>query len=636
MDRSSLNFVGSTYDLEKRQAFKAKLVDKIDSPQPKELPTIDNTFNGVSPGGILVHPSLGEGTLVEVDHDNNEVLIDFGTKGLIGLVLSQAKSFVHSPVKGITKGIAGKDDPFIGSEIQSRILAPQDRDFREVDFSKVVSPDFIEPEKTFIPAGSTVWHPELGACLVLGVDEKDNYISLSSESTGIVEMVLSQVRSKLRTIETPVDHVPMRPLVRESLAPQVPQYKSRGDVVVKLPEVFKEWQKNQQFMFLTRNQKLTTEQANDVFSVIEGNKPLFHSVTLDWQSQEETQATIIPRPKDPSINVDEARTLPSILDNKNLWHPDFGECSVFSIDGNQLILMTSVGQIPCVLDATVPRLAILEETHKVEHAPKRLGTKASAPVIIKDKVQSIIPLILPNTFNSWKIKEQYQYLTSNRHLTPEDANTFLAGCSNKFDIQWTNELPEANKRVEHKEQLLKRIEAASVEPLPPITPAPIDPGIRRVVEEVAMVKKEVTKKVPVDLPIDFQNWTSSGQYVFLTRTKQLTFNEANDILDILKGNNSTSNVEYIITWNGSPITQAPTGQRDIQETTEEVVEKKNVLKKISVTLPSIFKNWASSGQFGFLTRTRQLTFDEANDVLAVLSGNQPKNNEIKYEIVWSE
>lgn len=832
MDRSSFKFVGSTYDLEKRQAFKAKLANKIDVPQPKELPAIDNTFNGVPPGGILIHPSLGEGTLVEVDHSNNEVLINFGSKGLIGLVLSQAKFFVHAPIK---EDVRISDDPFLGSEIQSRLLAPQDRDYREVDFSKIISPDFVdfeksflpvgsaishpslgdgvlvevnhdknemvidfghrglitlvlsqvksfvselqkeikvsedpflgdkiqrdgpikpdstqrdldyskvvspdfmdskisflEPgakvihkdlgectivsfdkkaneivldskkhgfvslvlsqvrstitpvdfirkeskviedpflgdniqrdgaikqdsiqrdldytkvvspdfivsEKTFIPEGSSVWHPDLGVCTVVSVDEKQNNLTLST-STAVIDMVLSQVRSKLRIIETAVEHVPMQPLVRDLLAPQIPQYKSRGDVSIRLPAVFKTWQKNQQFMFLTRNQKLTTEQANDVFSVMDGNKPMFHTITIDWQSHEETQADITPGPKPLSTSTDTIRILPSIFNNKNLWHPDFGECSVFSIEGNQLILMTSVGQVPCVLDATVPKLAVLDATAKVEHAPKRLGAKAPTPTI-KDEVQPRVPLILPNQFNSWKVLEQYQYLTGNRHLTPEDANAFLAGSADKFIIQWTNELPESSKRSEFKEQLLKRVEQASVEPTPPITPVPVDSSSRRVIEEVNVVKKTVIKKVPVDLPIDFKNWTASGQYVFLTRTKQFTFNEANDVLDILNGKSINSNTEYIITWNGSPIVQTPTGQRDIQETIEEVMVKKNVVKTISVSLPSIFKNWASSGQFGFLTRTRQLNFDEANDVLAVLKGDLPQNNQIKYEIVWSE
>lgn len=835
MDRSSFNLVESTKDLEKRQDFKAKLLDKINSSPSRELPTVDNTFNGVSPGGMLFHPSLGEGTLIEVDHGNNEVLINFGSKGLIGLVLSQAKSFVHAPIK---EEVRISDDPFFGSEIQSRLLAPQDRDYREVDFSKIISPDFVDFEKSFLPVGSpishpslgngvlvevnhdknevvidfdglglitlilsqvksfvselqketkiiedpfigdkiqrdgpikpdsiqrdldfskvispdfkdseisflepgtkvvhkdlgectivsydkksneivldsnrhgfvnlvlsqvmstitpvdairnetkvtedpflgdkiqrdgpikpdsvqrdldfskiispdfidtkksffptgsTVWHPDLGTCVVLSIDEKANHISLSSMSTGIVDMVLSQVRSKLRAIETPIEHVPMKPLVKEYLAPQIPQYKSRGDVSVRLPEVFKNWQKNQQFMFLTSSQKLTTEQANDVFSVIDGNKPLFHAVTVNWQSEEETQASTIPISNDSSTRIDKVKvSVPSIFDNKNLWHPDFGECSVSLIDGNQLILMTSVGQVPCVLDATVPKLAVLDEaTAKVEHAPKRLGTKAPEP-IVGHKTQSIVPLILPNQFNAWKRLEQYQYLTGNRHLTPEDSNAFLAGSTSKFDLQWTDELPEADKRVEHKEQLLKRIEAASVEPIPPNITPPVDPGIRRIVEEVPIVKKTVHKEVPVDLPFNFKNWTASGQYVFLTRTKQLTFNEANDVLDILNHKPINTGTEYSITWNGSPIVQTPTSQREIQETIEEVTEKEMVLKKLSINLPPIFKNWASSGQFGFLTRTRQLTADEANDVLAVFNGNLPKNNKIKYEIVWSE
>lgn len=556
MDRSSFNFVGSTNDLEKRQAYKAKLSSKIESPQPKELTTTDNTFNGVSPGGKLVHPSLGEGTLVEVDLGNNEVLIDFGTKGLIGLVLNQAKSFVHAPVTKTTKGVAGKDDPFIGSEIQSRMLAPQDRDFREVDFSKVVSPDFIVPEKSFVSVGNNVWHPDLGVCTVLSVDEKKNNLSLSTSTNAQIDMVLSQVRSKLCEIETSPEHVPVKPLVREELAKPVPVYMSRGEVSISIPEVFKQWQRNQQFMYLTRSQSLTTEQANDVFSVLDGNKPLFHSVTVAWQSQEETQANIIPGPTDAlSTIIDGVKTLPSTLQDKRLWHPDFGECSVASIDGNQLILLTSVGQVPCVMDVTVPKLAILTASAP-EHAPKQLGTRVLVTSDTPVDERSLVKVTIPEAFVTWRTVDQYQYLTANRQLTPGQANDIIATMTGKlhtssteYEITWTNELPETNKRTEFKQQLLNRIEQASIEPVAPVISAPVDPGIHRIIEEVVVVKKEtLLKKVAVDLPTDFKKWTASGQYVFLTRTRQLTSNEANDVMDVLQDKPFNSKIEYEIIW----------------------------------------------------------------------------------------
>ena len=645
MDRSAFSFKGSTNDFEKRQEFKAKLASKIEPPQPTELPPTDTSFNGVSPGGILVHPSLGEGTLVEVDHGNNEVLIDFGSKGLIGLVLSQAKSFVHAPVSEITKGIAGKDDAFIGSEITTRTLAPQDRDFREVDFTKIISPDFAVTEKTFIPVGSKVWHPDLGVCLVLGIDEKTNYIALSSENTGIVEMVLSQVRSKLREVETDAEHIPMQPLVREKLAAMVPQYTSRSDVSVSIPEVFKTWQRSQQFMYLTRNQKLSTDQANDVFSVLDGGKPMVHSVTIAWQSQEEVEANIIPGPEALSTMINDVRTFGGFQE-KRLWHPDFGECSVASVEGNQLILMTSVGQVPCVLDATVPKLAVLTASVIApEHAPKKLGTTSRVLVTSDASVgeRPIVKVSLPEAFVTWRTVDQYQFLTVSRHLIPEHANDIIAtmtgklhNSSTEYVIEWTDELPEANKRAEFKQQLQTKVEVASVEPVA-ITPEVIVvPGVKRWTEDVITKREAVKRKVDVDLPLDFNSWTSSGQYVFLTRTKQLTFTEANDILDILGGKSLYGNVEYNITWNGSPIAGTPNSQRVITEWVEETVMVESALKKIEVTLPAIFNNWASSGKFGYLTRTRQLTFDQANDVLAILDGKTPQNNKVKYEIVWSE
>src|SRR5688500_15336405 len=118
MDRSSLNKVETTYDYEKRLAFKAKLASQIDTVESTETLSNDETsFNGVPIGGTLFHPSLGEGILVEVSHKNNEVLVDFGTNGLVGLVLTMAQAFVHAPVKKEAKIV---DDAFLGSEIQSR------------------------------------------------------------------------------------------------------------------------------------------------------------------------------------------------------------------------------------------------------------------------------------------------------------------------------------------------------------------------------------------------------------------------------------------------------------------------------------------------------------------------------------
>lgn len=639
MERSDLNKVETTQDLEKRIAFKAKLVSKIDSPQPEELLTTDNTFNGVAPGGKLVHPSLGEGILVEVDRKNNEVLIDFVHKGLIGLVLTQARSFVHAPHKEEAKIV---DDPFIGEKIDRTL---PDRSYvaqRDVDLSKVISPDFTVSEKTFFPIGSSVWHPDLGTCTVLSMDENTNRLTVSA-ADNTIDLILSQVRSVLRSIETPVEHVPMKPLVREQLAAQIPQYKSRGDVSVSLPEVFKAWQRNQQYMFLTRSQNLTTDQANDVFAVLDGNKPMFHSITVAWQSQEETQANVIPGPEALSTKINDARVFPGILQQKNLWHPDFGECSVASVEGNQLILMTSVGQVPCVLSATVPKLAVLTASGWAQHAtPKQFKTtRVLAPSEGPVRERPKVAVTLPEAFVTWRQLEQYQFLT--RQVASEHANDIIGAVAGtlhssdtEYEIIWTDELPEANKRSEHKEQLLKRVEAASVEPVAPVVQKTIDPGIRRIVEEVSTVKKETVIKVTVPLPTDFNTWTSSGQYVYLTRTKHLTFSEANDVMDTLQGKTLKSTTQYSVVWEQSDPTAYATGsnvQRIVEE--NDVVEKESVLKKIAVTLPVSFKTCSESTQYSFLTRARKLTFSEANDAMNAIN-NKPFNSKIEYEIIWSD
>lgn len=614
-------------------------------------PSSDNIFNGVSLGGILVHPSLGEGTLVKVDYKNNEVTIDFDTNGIMNLVLSQIKNSVHAPER---KSVKEVDDPFIGDKILRDPPVHHDTIQREMDFSKVISADFKDSEVSSLPVGLSVWHPDLGVCVVLSVDKKLNNLVLQTSSNAMIDMVLSQVRSKLRVIETTPEHVPMKPLVREKLAPQVSQYKSRGDVLVSLPEVFKSWQRNQQFLFLTRSQSLTTEQANDVFAVLNGDKPMFHSVKVSWQTKEETEANITPGSKALSTVIDGIKVLPNILDNKNLWHPDFGACSVHSVDekGNLLILQTSVGHVPFVMDATLPSLAVIIASAP-EHSPKRLGSITSSvpqslgtrvlvtsdtPVTERPKVS----INLPESFVTWRVLDQYQFLTVSRHLAPEQANAIIDLMTGKlhsspteYEIQWTDELPETNKRAEFKDQLLKRIEAASVVQELPAPPTPVDSGTKRFVTEKTVTKKESVLKVSVDLPFDFKNWTSSGQYVFLTRSRHLTFSEANDVMDTLGGKSLTSTNQYEIHWHDTePVTY--TTDSSVQRITEEVdiIEKESVLKKVMVTLPTDFKKWSNSKQYSFLTRASQLTINEANDVLNSIQ-NKPFNSDIDYEIIWS-
>lgn len=640
MDRSQFTRVETTNDLEKRQAFKTNLLNKIDTPRNKEGLVVDCSFNGVLPGGKLYHPSLGEGTLVEVNHVDNEVLIDFVSKGLIGLVLTQARSFVHATLKEDTKIV---DDPFIGEEIQHIPLDRSNMAYRTIDTSKIVSPDFTSSEKFFAPEGSSVWHPDLGACKVVSVDETANKLTLSTSSNAVIDMILSQVRSKLRPVEGSVEHVPIKSVIREPLAKKVPAYMARDDVSVKLPEVFKSWQRNQQFLFLTKSQKLTTEQANDVFSVIEGMKPLFHSVTLNWESLEETASSASPNLT--SLSIEDHgfsyNTNLGILDHASLWHPDFGQCSMISFDvkTNELILQTSIGQKPFVLDVTVPKLAVLAGSP--EHATKRLGIKeAEKPV--KLNTLTNMTVALPGIFKSWKPAEQLQYLGLTCKLSPEKSRDVLDLLEGKkilsgieYSINWTDKLPEADKRAEFKKSLSYRVEAASIDPVA-VFQVPVDSGVKRIIEEnITSKKASILKKIVVDLPSDFTGWTAIGQNIFLTRTKLLTPDEADDVFNIIHGRGVLNNTaEFEIVWT-DPISSGSVEKsaRRIMED-EETVKKSSALKKLEVILPNDFKKWTASGQYVFLTRTKQLTSTEANDVMDILQG-KPVNSKIVYEVNWS-
>jgi hypothetical protein len=213
-----------------------------------------------------------------------------------------------------------------------------------------------------------------------------------------------------------------------------------------LPEVFKGWRRNQQFMYLTRNQHLSTEQANDVFSVLENKQPMFHVVSVSWQTQDETEKSVVSTPISVETFSENVYKF-SDFGDKRFWHPDFGECSVVSADqkANELILKTSVGSVPFVLDVTVPKLAVIEATNKVEHTPRRPPSRMLVTTEPNQESIKKVEVSLPEAFVLWKTSDQYIFLTKTLLLTPEYANDVIAVTSGKpvhgnaeYEITWVD------------------------------------------------------------------------------------------------------------------------------------------------------------------------------------------------------
>jgi hypothetical protein len=167
-------------------------------------------------------------------------------------------------------------------------------------------------------------------------------------------------------------------------------------------------------------------------------------VKVSWQTVEETMSDIIPVEENKQTKP-EAIVAYAILQETNIWHPDFGECTVAfaNVEKNELVLQTSVGQVPFVLDVTVPKLAVL--TASAEHAPKRLGTRvlATSNTPVEDRPK--VAVTLPEVFVTWKVSDQYIFLTKTALLTPECANDIIDSVAGKlnhsdteYEIIWSD------------------------------------------------------------------------------------------------------------------------------------------------------------------------------------------------------
>lgn len=499
--------------------------------------------------------------------------------------------------------------------------------------SKIDSADQVQTPEVFgdssySPVGQNVWHPDFGLCQIHMIDEKNNSIVLRVHNQDReLDLVLSQVRSKLIPADQAPEHVPVKPLVREPLAKRVPAYTAPvHGVFVTLPTVFNLWQRKDQFLFLTQNQKLTTTEAEDVFSVLSGKAPLFSEVKVEWvnptptDKRPELAGELIPEPNSP------------FMVGQKVWHLDLGAGTVLSVDSKNIVLeLTNKEIVELVLSYAQPRLS-LTETVTLDHA----STYYAAPKVVKTvKADENVThsVTLPQAFNSWDAKRQHMFLCSENHLTTDEAAEVLSRMAGnkpltklQFEITWDDSAYNATVEAASKK--------AKKTPRPVVKPQPLMVGMAgRSVEEVDVVEKVAVTKLSLTLPEVFKTWSGADQYVFLSKTLSITPDDSQDIVSICRGMKPFGSTQFEISWDSS------NNLKDFEFPTRiveqvDVVKKEVAAVKLSVSLPEAFKSWTASDQFFFLSRTKHLTANEANDVIDLIHGKSASSKNVLFEIRW--
>lgn len=595
MDRSSLRRVETTNDVEKRLAFKAKLTEKI-SKELKTESAVQETFNGMVPGDKVSYPSLGVGTIVSIDKKNNELVIEFNGNN-ISLVLSQASGYATKFV-GVVVEKDNWTSATFGDVIDRTPLNRPDTAYRQfnVDEERPVVKESIIPS---LPVGIGVWHPELGACKVVSVNTSKNEVVLST-NYGERSLVLSTTASKLRVIEDAPESVPLA-MVKNENKKTASKVTPRALSVI-LPPIFKSWGLAQQFDYLTRNQHLTTEETNDVFAVLKGETPAFSPVKITWEEpstiyepfEVETQAPV----------KKEAHPLVS----KRVWHPDFGACIVASVEGNEIILESHVGHVPFLTDRILPHLVPLKDGDTAEVAPKAF--RSNQPAIVSPvKEETKLSINLPDSFMSLRPVEQYQFLQVSRRLVPEDANDIVSLVSggitrspeSKFEIIWTEDF-EAETKPGFAEDLFYK------------------KPVEKKLDPASLVSKKVWHP---DFGECSVNSATKNEIVLSTPVGLIPF-----VLDAV--------INSIVVLEEGTVLANPEPKTGI--VTEHSVQKLIVAESriVDIELPEDYANWSNQSKYIFLTKTKKLRSEDANDVLSITDGKDQYQRNVVFNISWEE
>lgn len=499
---------------------------------------------------------------------------------------------------------------------------------KNIDSVPPVSPPVDGAQNTDgLPLGGTVWHPNLGACTIFSVDPKHNSIVLESPKLGKVDLVLSQVRSKL---------VPVNGDGNPALADQM----SPPLVTPSLIETVESFSPTN---WARSDQPRTVETTSDA------EKRLAFKTKLTKNLD----------PVQP-VNVDSAPEVSGLPLGGDVWHPDLGACTIFSVDlkTNSIVLESSnLGKIDLVLSQVRSRLVPVNK----DGGPA-LVDKMSPPFVNPTLIDAAEPFSPTN----WHRSDQPTIYTE-RGLDVKEPQPVKAtvvdgltvgtsvwhpdfgACTISLIDQKSNAIVLDFATFGKLDMVLSQVKSKLV---PIRSSAPTHAGKRLGSQNrVKPLPVETASQRSISLPRVFSSWKPIEQFSYLTRDKHLTTEEANGFVAALSGRFDTP-LAFEIVW------------EEIPDKDKRLVHKKNLLQKIeaasvlkplketvqrdvspqaltelvslSVTLPAIFTSLQPSGQYTFLTNTKHLTPEEANDIIALHGGQLPRNSTAKFELLWDE
>lgn len=275
----------------------------------------------------------------------------------------------------------------------------------------------------------------------------------------------------------------------------------------------------------------------------------------------------------------------------------------------------------------------------------------------KQKIVKEIPTVkvdLPNDFSTYRKKEQFSYLTRERALSTEQANDIIDIIDGKdpigfavYEISYSEavKFPNPLDAVKSKaapisvtlpHDFAKRtrtvqeydlvrdygfslVDARDI--LSVLHGVKIDREVTLSVEKAPEVKSAPVAKVPeieVELPYNFATLRPQDQFMFLKTRKQLTEDQANDVLTTFRG--------------GTPLYSKVTIKDSTDRPQEYVVERtEEVLTPIEITLPHNFRAMKRATQEMLLTKGYELSLAEARDVIATVE-LVPTKRSVSYTI----
>lgn len=456
-----------------------------------------------------------------------------------------------------------------------------------------------------IPVGSLVWHPDFGPCAVHSLSVEDNTITLTTETLGNVNMVLSVVESKLRPIDesdAPIHATLFTQLIEE------PKREKRVvedlALAVTLPTIYQLFTPAEQYKYLTFELHFTPEKASEF---------IFNNSDYDITWEALKPADIVNRAEEARPVVVQtvgelASSSPGVLSLPTIFKSFSRRDQVAFLRNTKQLTWDEVN------DAGYGAFSLLYTDEPEAHQPFIRPVIEEPIQPAEEYVPSKILLSLHPSFNSLRGWQQKHHLTTVCHLTTDQAADFLSGDRVNFAVTWTEEVAKPAFQLVDPKPAGRAVTSVN-------RPAPSFGSLERVVHEVEVEKKSGSKvqKLNVILPHFFTSLTPYNQFLHLSHTGQLTPNEINEIID--------GSIE--VGWDD--IQQAAVNRVD---NSQEIVTIEKVAKATTlvVTLPQLFHTLRPFEQHKALMGLGA-TPEEAQDVLAVLNGKSPLTV-LSVEIHW--